>query len=124
MKLRIRGNSIRLRLTRSEVETFGAIGKVEESVDFGPKKSAFGYALETRDLPGVEASFSGNALRIYVPQGIAQEWVNSELVGIESAEGSGPRILVEKDFACMQERPGENDNDAYPNPAPANCKTA
>ena len=36
MKLRIKGNSIRLRLLRSEVERFTANGKISEEVRFGP----------------------------------------------------------------------------------------
>jgi hypothetical protein len=26
------------------------------------------------------------------------------------------RILVVKDFACLKDRPGEDDHDAFPNP--------
>ena len=35
MKLRLQGNSLRLRLTRSEVMYLCEAGMVEESVDFG-----------------------------------------------------------------------------------------
>ena len=121
MKLRIRGNSIRLRLTRGEVEEFGKTGRVEESVDFGTGNSKFTYAVET--LNGDEkifAVFDNERLCVYVPEAIVRDWVKSNDVGIEGGNG-GPRILIEKDFACLKERPGESDSDAFPNPTAAGC---
>ena len=35
MKIRIKGNSIRLRLTKTEVDNFAANGFVEEKTEFG-----------------------------------------------------------------------------------------
>ena len=35
MKLRIRGNSIRLRLSQQDVKVFGEKGRVEDSIQFG-----------------------------------------------------------------------------------------
>jgi hypothetical protein len=125
MKLRIRGNSIRLRLTRSEVDRFAEDGRVEESVDFGPGKPKFGYAL--RSAPAAAepyAGFTDNTITIFVPEAEARDWVGSERVGIESAEESGVRVLVEKDFACLQVRAGESEDDAFPNPDPAGCIAA
>ena len=124
MKLRIRGNSVRMRLTRSEVDTFGTAGKVEETVDFGDGKPVFTYALEASDAAGVSAEFIGGTIRVFVPREAARNWVESEQVGVESAETSPLRVLVEKDFACLQERPGETNEDAFPNPEPANCHAA
>ena len=124
MKLRIRGNSVRLRLTRGEVDTFGSAGKVEEFVDFGDGKPKFIYALEASDGAEVSAEFTGSTIRVFVPRGQARTWVESEQVGVESAEASTLRVLVEKDFACLQERPGETNEDAFPNPEPANCHAA
>lgn len=124
MKLRIRGNSIRLRLTRSEVDDFGANGKVEETVDFGSGETKFKYVLEAADTQNVSAEFAGDTIRVLVPNDRARDWVSSEQVGIESAEGSSLRVLVEKDFACLQERAGESDDDAFPNPEPDKCHAA
>ncbi len=45
MKLRIRGNSVRLRLTRGEVEDFDREGRVEDAAQFGPG-ARLAYALE------------------------------------------------------------------------------
>ena len=47
MKLRLQGNSVRLRLTRSEVERLREIGLVEELVDFGTAE-VLAYRLQCR----------------------------------------------------------------------------
>jgi len=40
MKLRIRGNSLRLRLLRGEVQQFGETGRVTETIQFGASPAA------------------------------------------------------------------------------------
>jgi hypothetical protein len=117
MKLRIRGNSIRLRLTKSDVETFAADGRVEDSIDFGDGKAKFTYALENSDRAQSFAEFDGATITVFVPRGAAREWIGSDQVGIEADPTSGPRILIEMDFACLHERPGEPDDDAFANTA-------
>ena len=120
MKLRIRVNSIRLRLTRSEVEEFGRTGKVEEKVDFGPGMRKLKYALEECQGEHVFADYEDDRIRVSVPAEQAREWVRSESVGFESS-GGGLRILVEKDFSCLNERPGETEEDTFPNPKAASA---
>ena len=57
MKLRLQGNSVRLRLTRSEVERLRETGLVEESIEFDSGESLV-YRLQSRREPGpVEANF-------------------------------------------------------------------
>jgi hypothetical protein len=46
MKLRIQGNSIRLRVSRSELAAFVETGRLEETVYFGPQvETSLTYAL-------------------------------------------------------------------------------
>lgn len=120
MKLRIRGNSLRLRLTRSEVEQLGRSGEVIETVDFGAGSPRFCYQLSAMDGGTVRAEFGDDRLHIFVPATEAARWIGSEQVGIEGMQPVGDgrflRILVEKDFACLAERGGEDDSDAFPNP--------
>ena len=124
MKLRIRGNSIRLRLTKSEVDQFRSTGEVSESIDFG--QSAMRYSLRTTDRDALGADFGDGELSILVPKDQAEAWAGSEQVGIDGAQSAGDgqdlRILIEKDFECLAERPGEDDSDAFPNPLAA-CGT-
>jgi hypothetical protein len=121
MKLRIRGNSIRLRLTRGEVDVFIEKGLVEESVSFGPTRLV--YALRTAPAaaaPPLAATLVGSRIELVANAEGARTWARGDDVGIEAEQnvGEGPalRLLVEKDFACLKDRPGEPDDDAFPNP--------
>lgn len=118
MKLRIKGNSVRLRLTKSEVAQFARTAAVEENVDFGSESLI--YALESSDdIESPRAVFENNRITILLPKSQANEWTQTNLVGIRGEQPTGDgkffTILVEKDFACLQERPGEDDTDAFPN---------
>lgn len=120
MKLRIRGNSIRLRLTRSEVEQFGNSGLVADTVEFGQGWDAFQYQLEVGSNGEAGAKFEGSCMTVIVPVEDAEHWTSSEQVGLEYLQpismDENLRILVEKDFACLAERPDEDDSDAFLNP--------
>jgi len=118
MKLRIRGDSIRLRLTQSEVKKLAEEGRVEELTRFGPDER-FTYAISFGGTV-LSAKLVSRGLEITVPDEVARTWASSDAVSIEGArdlgDGSTLRILVEKDFACLTERPHEDDADAFPNP--------
>ncbi len=122
MKLRVRGDSIRLRLTRAEVTTIAEGGLVEESTAFGPSMQLT-YALAIGGSR-VTASFEAGRLEVRLPPDAARAWATGEAIGIEGAQEAGAgrtlRVLVEKDFACLTQRPNEDDGDAYPNPK-ASC---
>ena len=66
MKLRIQGNSLRLRLSQSEVAQFSKTGFVEDSIQFAPG-AMFAYALESMSsLATPQALFSNGWLRVQV----------------------------------------------------------
>ncbi|HEY1960731.1 MAG TPA: hypothetical protein VGH28_34200 [Polyangiaceae bacterium] len=112
MKLRIRGNSIRLRLGQTEVATLREGGVIEESVAFAG--GALVYAIERRDVPAIAASFDGKRIAVAVPNPIALDFCDGDRVGFEGASGA-VRVLVEKDWQCLAPR-GEDESDAYPHP--------
>ena len=125
MKLRIRGNSIRLRLTMSDIAQFAATGSVEEKVEFGFAKSALCYRLNrTEDGDTARANFEDQCLSISIPAADADNWIKSEQVSIDATQPIGDnrvlRILVEKDFACLTARVNEDDSDAFTNPVATN----
>lgn len=126
MKLRIRGNSIRLRLRQGEVRTLVERGVVEERTEFGPAGRTFGYAVRADDAAAaVSAEFTGERIVVRVPGGVAREWSSSEQVGIEASQpapgGDSLRILIEKDFECLNAPPEESQDGAYPHPRQAKC---
>ena len=120
MKLRARGSSLRLRLTQKEVERLaGDEGSVEDTVRFGPQASLT-YRIRRAEVPVVSASLEGATIDVVVPRAILEAWAKSEEVGFEAEQSTGGaeplRILVEKDWACLTSRAGEEDVDAFPNP--------
>ena len=122
MKLRIRGNTLRLRLSRGEVNDLAERGEVREAIAFGMAPAErLGYAIVASDSAAVtSARLSGGSVEVLVPRALARQWATSETVGFEAtqpvSEGQSLQILVEKDFACLTPRTGEDDTDAFPNP--------
>ena len=120
MKLRIQGQSIRLRLTQREVAKLVAEGNISESVRFsGCEHDQFTYTLEARDgASTVSASYSDGHVRVTIPMPSAKQWANTDEVGIEQTEvvceGTELSITIEKDFRGLQPRPQDHDN--FPNP--------
>jgi hypothetical protein len=118
----MRGNSIRLRLKKSEVEEFGANGCVEETIEFGAEENeCFVYALaSSENIETVRAAFENNRMTIFLPKAQAEEWTRTNQVGIGAEQiisgNKTLQILIEKDFACLEERPGEDDADTFPHP--------
>ncbi len=119
MKIRIKDQSIRFRLTQSEVKTFKETGKINAQTHFS--QATFGYQLiRSKDLEKVQVSFQENIIKVQVPIAIATEWTDTNLVGFEENmkvdENKTLKILVEKDFQCLEQRPNEDESDNYPNP--------
>lgn len=120
MKLRIKGDSLRLRLTKGEVAQLDTGGTVEDQIRFGGGE-ALVYRL-TRDAKAgaMTASFAQGAVEIRIPERSAHEWANSNEVTLAGAQpiaaGDELRILVEKDFACLAPRAGEDESDNFENP--------
>jgi hypothetical protein len=120
MKLRIKGSSVRLRVTQSEAAQLSETGVVSESVGFADG-GQFVYAIDTSAEDDViKVTFKNDLLRVTVPRQMADEWVTSDTVGLES-NASVPAVLIEKDFACLADRPHEDESDMFPNPEKAAC---
>ncbi|MBA3335118.1 MAG: hypothetical protein H0T08_05850 [Acidobacteria bacterium] len=122
MKLRIRGNSLRLRLTKSEVAEIGAGGAVEETVEFGGEPAQhFIYALVPADnVETPTAVLDGGRITVFVPKRQAGNWARTNQIGIEAGktidDSRTLRILIEKDFSCLEPRTGEEDADTFRHP--------
>jgi hypothetical protein len=122
MKLRIRGNSIRLRLKRGEVESLAAGNKLIEETEF--PGTVFSYSLELSDNEDMVASFDNGRIEISMPREIIPEWADTDLVTLYTEQklpgDSKLEILVEKDFTCLEpghHRNCEDDQDTYPHPS-------
>lgn len=121
MKLRIKGNSLRLRVTRPELDRLMRDGRVEETTCFGLEAhSRLGYSLEHN--PGVASAsvrYDPPELAVILPTEQARQWANGDDTGIYAriavAPDSSLELVVEKDFACLHGSAEEN-RDAFPNP--------
>ncbi len=120
MKLRVRDNSIRLRLTQAEVELVRADGLVRGRVPLAGSNN-FDYVLESSPATvKSEAHISNNVLTVRVPEAEILSWSDSDEVSISATQlvdgGDELTILVEKDFACLAPREGVDETDMYPHP--------
>jgi len=118
MKIRIKGDSVRIRLSKSEIDFFGQEGYYKEETRF--PNGSYEYGLLTRhDISQMQAEFSNNAMYLHIPQHWADEWVATQRVGFDSRvplpDGGELYLLIEKDFACL-DNTMEDQSDMYPNP--------
>lgn len=122
MKLRLRENSIRLRLLQSEVVQLRGIGNVSETIVFGINPAEnLTYSLRvSEDADEISAQMTDNQIEVFLPLNAAESWVDTNEVGLYAEQKIGDlttlKIIVEKDFVCI-ERPTDADNkDAFPHP--------
>lgn len=120
MKLRIRDNSIRVRLTQGEVDALRTDGLVQARTGF-PGGRAFSYVVESSPASvTLGALFSDNKMSVRIPETSVLAWATSEQVSIAGEQllddGEFLNILIEKDFACLAPREGEDEADMYPHP--------
>jgi hypothetical protein len=122
MKLRLRENSIRLRLLQPEVHQLRETGNVSERIIFGINPTeTLTYSLRVSgEAEKIYARMTDNKIEIFLPVKMAENWTDTNEVGLyetqEISDLSELKITVEKDFVCV-ERPSDKDNkDAFPHP--------
>jgi hypothetical protein len=120
MKLRIRGNSIRFRLSRSELDQLGSRGVVRDSISFGAGAS-LSYGIEVSAADKLTVSHESHTILVTLPKPLAQRWALPEEVAVQGDQpldaSENLSILLEKDYSCLAPREGEEDADSFPNPA-------
>jgi hypothetical protein len=118
MKIRIKGNSIRIRLTQTEVANFAKTGYLEEKTEFGDTELT--YVLQSKPAGDeLTASFNRNIITMWVPEHTRHEWTTTDIIGFENkmplGDGKHLFLLIEKDFVCL-DNTFEDQSDNYPNP--------
>lgn len=119
MKLRIRGNSLRIRLTKTEVGTISTIGYLEEETNFGNNKLL--YVLQRIDEGNaLSAAFEANTITMFVPSSLIHDWTVNNIISFDAHmpvdENKSLYLLLEKDFACL-DHTTEDQSDNYENPS-------
>lgn len=121
MKLRIHHNSLRLRLSRTDIERLMQTGVVEESTLLGGAIPFAFRLLVDSYARKIRTGRYAHGIQVRLPEDIALTWSSSDQVGISAVEthpgGRETTVLIEKDFSCLKPRQGEGDEDAFPHPA-------
>lgn len=122
MKLRIKGSSLRLRLTRTEIGALGCGRPVREEIGLGngPHRTLSYVVRPEPRQSEIQVGFDGHEICVRIPDQTARELSETDRVGIVETLLVAPdrsiEIKVEKDFECLSPRPGEDDSDAFPHP--------
>lgn len=109
MKLRIQGNSIRLRLSESDLDAFRSSGSIEESTAF-PDGSTFTYGLRRTAAEHAFAQVADGRMIVEVPAKHLAGWTDSADDVFETtfslAERGELRVKVEMDLPCRHRPAG------------------
>jgi hypothetical protein len=127
MKLRIKGNSLRLRVSPSEVARLLKHDCLEETIHFGPQANAkLTYALQQEPMAStLTVQYTENRVAVLIPANQANAWGFTDQIGIAENISLGEfgtlAVVIEKDFACLDRSEQEN-QDTFANPnAGARC---
>ena len=119
MKLRIKDNSIRLRLTQTEVERIGNGDQIHNNLNF-PGGERVSYLLVGSAVENTEIEYKDNRISISVPTEILTIWANSDEVSLlyelSLDHDNVLKLLIEKDFTCLTPREDEDESDLFPHP--------
>lgn len=100
MKLWIRGNSLRLRVSKTELARIAETGKAEDTVRFSSEHS-LRYGIEVRPTGAVTATFSAAGIFVALPKPRLDLWLRPNEVSVEGSQpiGGGKvlEIALEKD---------------------------
>jgi len=115
VKLRLKGNSLRLRLNQSEVRNVAAGTAIQERVAF-PGSATFEYVLQPAGS-GPAAAFTAGVITVSAPMREFESWAASDELGLYFNIGAEQHVLsiaIEKDLECIDAAPSERDPDAFP----------
>ncbi|HEV2484744.1 MAG TPA: hypothetical protein VGT08_04350 [Terracidiphilus sp.] len=120
MKLRIKENSLRFRVSRADLSRLMQIGRIDETIRFAPEKEAtLTYALESsRDQKEMSVRYRPQEVTVLLPLEDAHRWFSGDEVGLYfdyHVRQGMLTLIVEKDFACLDRSDADNE-DTFPNP--------
>ncbi len=119
MKLRIRGNSLRVRVSQAELTQITKYGYLEDTLEFSPEDH-LSYRLDVVPSEPAQASYKNHCIQIALPSHKVDQWNQVDQVSISFqlplSKDKQLVVLVEKDFQCLNPREGDEDTDSFPNP--------
>lgn len=128
MKLRIKDNSMRFRLLRTEVQTLAERGKIESYTLLSATDPAgrLSYSIEHgAHYKAIAAEHDGRSIRVTMPSENVVAWAkDNSAVGLYAEQavygGEMLQIAIEKDFACIDRDDADN-VDTFDNPNAKHC---
>jgi hypothetical protein len=87
MKLRIQANSLRLRLTRSEVAGLNHNSAVEETVQFSVGGNLRYQIGKSASVGGIQAELTDGTISVSIPAGAVEAWAASDDVSLTAQDG-------------------------------------
>lgn len=112
MKIRIKDNSVRFRITQSEVTELHKNGMISSTTQF--IDNPFIYTVEKTDEQQLSAAFVEHRIVMKIPGFMVEELATTDRVGFDGLSGK-VQLLIEKDFVCL-DNTIEDQSDNYPNP--------
>ncbi|PSL49799.1 hypothetical protein CLV51_1011135 [Chitinophaga niastensis] len=117
MKIRLRGNSIRYRLDKTDITLLETTGKVESITHIGA--GTLHFCIRGKEITDPVIKMEHDGVHLLLPVTLLTPWYAPDQVGFElilpNTDGSELTILVEKDFKCLTERE-EDDSQSFDNP--------
>jgi len=113
MKIRIKGNSLRYRLTRSDISQLIDKHYLEERTSF--VGGTLIYAVAITEGADLTAEYLDNMILLRLPKSLLESLEHPDTIGFSDEKGP-VALLIEKDFTCL-DKVEEDQSDNYPNPA-------
>ncbi len=121
MKIRIKDNSIRFRLSATDLKMLKKKGKVVCKCTFGTSQ-IFKYSVVSKKKGNSEflcVDLKKNHIKIELAASDVKDWIKSDLEGFDAEMDNGTKdglyVLIEKDWQCLKPR-DEDESDLFPNP--------
>jgi hypothetical protein len=108
MKLRLKDNSLRLRVSPEEVARLLAGQQVQTITRFGPEPAqCLSYSLEAwPELPAMTAVYKPGRIRVLIPAHLLDNWNQDTPPSLSETQALGAgqslTLLVEKDLPCKE----------------------
>ena len=100
MQVRIRGNSIRFRVSKTDLAKLADTGRIEATVRFSSERT-LSYGIEVRPTGAVTAVFDGASINVTLPKSRLDLWLRPDEVSVEGSQPTGGgkvlQIVLEKD---------------------------
>lgn len=101
MKLRIRGQQLRIRTDPQEMRVLASSGSIEDRIELAPNRPLIYRLRVAAEAKTLAVAFEDNLIEVRIPPGEAKEWCSTDLIGLSGTQRNGATELsvsVEKDF--------------------------